>query len=618
MSFIAMRRLLYVLICVFALCVVSTSCENKALNCQLDDLDTLLRVRPDSVYAVLDSMDTRNMSKSQRIRHALLLADAQNKVYIDFTTDSAMIAVADYYDHHGTRNEQMRAHYLLGCTYRDMGDVPMELQCFLDATEKADTTDKDCDFHTLAAVYGQIANLYHSQYLPLEELKALGMCERMAGMDNDTLGAIKAYELQLRAYYLLHNNDSVLSITKNARCNFLKLNHKQQAARLLCPAISILLDRNEVDSARKYMEIFESESGFFTNGKIISTKARMYYFCKGRMYAMTNNVDSARYYFAELEKSGWKEAAYQGFVNLYRETNNPDSLAKYANLFVVANDSARASTSTELIAQMAKMYDYAHQEKLNKELMINIEKEKLAKQTMILYVVIASLVVIILTLFFVYAYKEHYRKNKQQLAETITRFNSIKQLLEECETQKRELECKLASSKDMSEETINNYKEEISALNKRIEESNQQIVNYREKFTDVDFNAWLDKFLTAEIVFKYKDLLKPGKPGKVYSANDNIWQQTYDHFNKNASEFVKYINSEKFGLNELDVKVAMLTIFDFGTSETATLLDKSNNHITNIRKRITDKLFSKDVYPRNLRKELLEVMKTILEVSTKE
>ena len=90
-----MRRLLYIIIGVVVLGMVVTSCENKSLNRQLDDLDTLMRVNPDSVYAVLDSMDTRSMSKRQRMRHSLLLADAQNKAYIDFTTDSAMLLVAD-------------------------------------------------------------------------------------------------------------------------------------------------------------------------------------------------------------------------------------------------------------------------------------------------------------------------------------------------------------------------------------------------------------------------------------------------------------------------------------------------------------------------------------------
>lgn len=75
----SMRRLIYIIIGVIVLGCICTGCENKSLSHQLDELDTLMRVTPDSVYAVLDSMDTRKMSKHQRMRHALLLADAQNK-----------------------------------------------------------------------------------------------------------------------------------------------------------------------------------------------------------------------------------------------------------------------------------------------------------------------------------------------------------------------------------------------------------------------------------------------------------------------------------------------------------------------------------------------------------
>ena len=48
----------------------------------------------------------------------LLRARRMNKEYIDFTTDSVMKEVAAYYDRHGSPNERMEAHYLLGCAYR--------------------------------------------------------------------------------------------------------------------------------------------------------------------------------------------------------------------------------------------------------------------------------------------------------------------------------------------------------------------------------------------------------------------------------------------------------------------------------------------------------------------
>ena len=86
--------------------------------------------------------------------------------------DSVMKEVADWYDRHGTPNERMEAHYLLGCTYRDMGEAPRAVDCYLDAAACADTTATDCDFYTLASIYAQMATLYHQQLLLSNEIEA--------------------------------------------------------------------------------------------------------------------------------------------------------------------------------------------------------------------------------------------------------------------------------------------------------------------------------------------------------------------------------------------------------------------------------------------------------------
>ena len=95
------------------------------------------------------------------MRHELLRARAMNKSYTPFTTDSTMLAVADWYDRHGTPNERMEARYLLGCAYRDMGEAPRAVDCYLEAAGCADTTATDCDFWMMASIYGQMAKLYH-------------------------------------------------------------------------------------------------------------------------------------------------------------------------------------------------------------------------------------------------------------------------------------------------------------------------------------------------------------------------------------------------------------------------------------------------------------------------
>jgi lipopolysaccharide biosynthesis regulator YciM len=82
-------------------------------------------------------------------------ADSMNRAYIPMTDgiDSLLLEATRYYDRHGDANQQMRAHYLLGCAYRDMGEAPMALQCYQDAVDKADTTDTECDFSLLSRLH---------------------------------------------------------------------------------------------------------------------------------------------------------------------------------------------------------------------------------------------------------------------------------------------------------------------------------------------------------------------------------------------------------------------------------------------------------------------------------
>ena len=54
--------------------------------------------------------------------------------------------LADYFDSHGTPNDQMLAHYLLGRCYADMHEALMALHCYQEAISRADTTAQDCDF----------------------------------------------------------------------------------------------------------------------------------------------------------------------------------------------------------------------------------------------------------------------------------------------------------------------------------------------------------------------------------------------------------------------------------------------------------------------------------------
>lgn len=68
--------------------------------------------------------------------------------------------------------------------------------------------------------------------------------------DRDTLTALKAYELQVNAYYSVHNEDSVISITQNVVGEYLRCNRKDLAARALPTLIYVYLNRQQFYKAK--------------------------------------------------------------------------------------------------------------------------------------------------------------------------------------------------------------------------------------------------------------------------------------------------------------------------------------------------------------------------------
>jgi tetratricopeptide (TPR) repeat protein len=176
-------------------------------------VDSLLKSHPDSALLQLRTMSFS--SEADRMYHTLLLADAANKCYDTLPSDSLLREVAEFYDRHGTSNEQVRAHYLLGCAYRDLGEAPQALDCFHDAIDRADTLAADCDFYTLSRVHSQMAALLGEQMLPRQQLEELQQQYYYAFRIQDTLCVLNAMGQMTNAYNMLEQTDSAALIAKN-------------------------------------------------------------------------------------------------------------------------------------------------------------------------------------------------------------------------------------------------------------------------------------------------------------------------------------------------------------------------------------------------------------------
>ena len=88
---------------------------------------------------LLLSCTDERQAKDVRMQELLKLVEEENRLEKRLPSDTVFQEVVNYYDDYGNANQRMKAHYLMGCIYRDMHETPMALQYLLNAAELADT-----------------------------------------------------------------------------------------------------------------------------------------------------------------------------------------------------------------------------------------------------------------------------------------------------------------------------------------------------------------------------------------------------------------------------------------------------------------------------------------------
>ena len=165
--------------------------EYGAFERRLTTADSLMNHgQADSAFRMLCGMnaEAESMPDALQMRHLLLRSNAQNKADVLFTSDRIGNVLVNYYNAHGASNEQMLAHYIKGCAYRDMGDQPATLRCYNDAVAAADTSAADCNFYQLSIIHEQIADIFDKKATPDNALQAYEYAERYARKVQDSIG----------------------------------------------------------------------------------------------------------------------------------------------------------------------------------------------------------------------------------------------------------------------------------------------------------------------------------------------------------------------------------------------------------------------------------------------
>ena len=532
-----MKKIIFLLLTVATLLVGCTTQTGRHET--IERAKQLMNEHPDSALALLDSLQPFQgaFSKSMRMDFMMQRLNAQNKCDTIFRSDSIAKILVDYYAHHGTSNQRMLANYLAGRVYYDMGELPYALQFYQDAAEAADTTRADCDLYTLYAIYGQMAQLFHAQFLPDDEMTALRTAEQCAWNGNDTISALAAYELRVRPYYLKNEKDSVLFILNHVRDLYLQYGYRENAARVLSPKISILIDQNKYAEVHELMQIYESESGLFkADGNIMSGR-EMYYYEKGRYALFENKTDSAVLYFTKLLNAKRFEAGYKGLMQVYEKRNKPDSVAKYATLYAAANDSSYLHVNQNSIHQISAMYDYNRHQKMAEKERIKAEKSKRGR--IALWTALIGLAAIAAALSF-----ESFRRRK----DAERRYQRL----------------------------LLRYERMEADVNSRQQEDAEDIKE-------------------TAIYRRLMDLLAE-EPGKNIALGKDDWQELETEVDKFYPQFRKTLESY-YHLSDVEYHISLLTKLKIEPSKICRLVNRSKQTVSTTRTRLFTKVFGRKGNP---------------------
>lgn len=561
----------------FLILIFAVSCSNNnPLLSRLDHIDSIMDANPKAAYDSLCAIkNTQNIAPAKNVdmKWRLLMATAQNKLYMQMPTDSAFSEVVAYYDRNGSDNEKMQNRYLLGCIYRDMNDAPKAIEWYTDAAEQADTMSNDCDYKTLFRIYGQMADIYDSQYLPDESIDAYLKYSNYAQKAGDIYNYIRGKEFVGSEAYTLGDTTKALNIFKECIRLYNKYGLKKEAASAYPIIIKAYIYRGQYDSAHIYMDIYENKSGLFTDGKIVPDRQH-YYYSKGLYFMGIGKIDEAEYCFRLLLAAGFDYDACKGLLAVYHSKMNVDSIKKYSVLSEKALDEILENSQIEAMTKSSALYNY---NRIKKE----ANAVKFREQRNFYIFILIGVFTILICLYAVWYVWNMRKKRMFEKKLMLRKFISLKNELLSAKTDMENIR----TDKDA---IIQSKESEVEELQNRIAEMEKSY-----HLHSGEQNEFLQRY--DETVLCFKKYTMPN--GLKSKPTDDEWEALRNIVKVYSPKLYSTLLQGK-NIKEQEMNIALLTFFGFKTGDIALIFGMSPQSASNAKAAINKKLFGESSAPK--------------------
>ena len=516
--------------------------------------------------------------------------ERQNRADSLMLNDTLALRLADYFDRHGSANERLRAHYILGRTYADMGEAPAALSAYLDAADCADTTQADCDYQTLYKAYAQMATIFHKQNLPQDEIIALNKYSQYVRMDNptDTTRYLVARRQMVRPYFLLGEKDSVLEIIEQSTKQLLGIGSRQEAARGLLTAIYIYTERGQLHKANELLTTFERESNLFDAKGNIAKGREDYYWIKGNLELAKGNMETADSFFRKGILYGSYEAvssSYKGMLSIFHHKRDIDSIARYSRLNEYALDSLHKRIQTDAIHQTSALYNYSRYQTIANREHQRAKNEGDKKN--ILIVIVLSIFILAIALLAAWRKRRKqillkYERNMEELQRANADLNNL-HALEAEKTDLQALSDELYRQIAAKEAAVGHLQREIAQLRR---ENVPQVSVAEQQLSQSDLYRRLHQSAKCEAI-----------PEEEWQAIDAMVRDTLPGYHR-------FLSSLRYSPDSNEYRICLLLRLHIRMQDASGFIGISKSYVSRMSSTILDEVFALKGSGKELQKQL--------------
>lgn len=568
-----MRRSFIIIFLFLSALFVFVACTDHATSRFVASMDTLYQQEPLAAIDSIDSFMTRHGNVSRRNRMALSLyrLRAQNSADIPFTSDSLAKEVAEYSDNHGNTNERMSAYYVLGSVYRDLDNYPEALKMFHKAISMATEEKNDVDYRLLYKIYGQNGDVLFLQMAFNEAYVSYKTAAQIASANSDYLYELLAQEQVCVILKMQNKFKKAYALRKRISEKYWNLGHKDMATRCLLPNIHELLLMGKINEAHKDLMLYRRMSGDVDSiGNVVKGRERYYTLMAEYNVAISDYNKAIAYYNKSINSTSdysEREQCFKGLSVLHQKLNNIDSVAKYANLARIANDSLYTKMSTIRMQRMQAAFNYKMKEEAEYRALINLKKSRM----LLLGVSMLFVIFVLFSLYLTYRTKMrrkvYWLERQAQMDEMALNNEKMCNEISMLENAKKELTILTGCQQQEIKNLINEKENLVQQLQEKIHKSESCL------FGNVSSDNIVEKFQhLANVEYRM--------------ASSSDWNE----MDRYILQYHPSVFKLRKDITNVEFDVTVLVRLGFKSSEICVLLGLTKSNVGNIRKRLYKKV----------------------------